>query len=60
MLRYNQRLLMENENRKELKNFNSLENQKFKTKSMIAAAKINSGVFQVIYKTKKLGEWANP
>lgn len=46
---------MENENRRELKNFNSLENQKFKIKSMIAADEINLACFQVIYETKKLG-----
>lgn len=46
---------MENGNRRELKNFNSLENKEFKTKSMIAADAINSSVFQVISETKKLG-----
>jgi hypothetical protein len=50
-----QRLLIENENRRELKKFNGIENKKFKTKSIIAVDEMNLALVQVIYENKKLG-----
>ncbi len=46
---------MESQNRKELKKSNSLENKKFKEKSMAVVDGINSTVFQVVYENKKFG-----
>ncbi|MGP0128087.1 MAG: hypothetical protein ACTMUB_02115 [cyanobacterium endosymbiont of Rhopalodia musculus] len=51
---------MENENKRELKKFNALENKKFQAKSMRVADGINSEVFQVVYENKKMSQWAKP